>query len=1022
MDIYPEPGSLIPIEDYHLLNDAFVEFQPGEYVGYQLEDPSLQLEEKVASYIYAIIIEKVMDEDGILELLKKKYIINIGNDKEPVMVNAVNLHKFCPLQNIPECPQNRNRRVVFGEISDVLEDAWTLPEKQKLQIVKRLVLQWHPEKKVRDEEFCSEAFEHIKNEISCLGLEVTSGAVNVLMQRISSPQFVRAIVRIMRDANSQREDFDEQVIENMEKVLQSIELCAVKSLKTALFYNEGFIPGSETEVRSFIEKHGVAGEETYRVYVNVGTGIDGGALARSVVSNVIVEIYGELLGKNAYLIPEMLLCPLGDIWSLLDRTGIRQDDTYKAEEMDIFPEPGTSIPIEDHHLLNDAFVEFQPGEYVGYQLEDPSLQLEEGVATYIYAIIIEKAMDEDGILELLAKKYIINIGHDKEPVMVNAANLHKFCLLQEISECSQDRNRRVVFGEISDVLEDAWTLPEKQKLQIIKRLVLQWHPEKKVRDEEFCSDAFEHIKNEISCLGLEVTSGAVNVLMQRISSPQFVRAIVRIMRDANSQREDFDEQAIENMEKVLQSIELCAVKSLKTALFYNEGFIPGSETEVRSFIEKHGVAGEETYRVYVNVGTGIDGGALARSVVSNVIVEIYGELLGKNAYLIPEMLLCPLGDIWPLLDKTGIRQDDIYKTAEMDIYPEPGSFIPIEFHHLLTDAFVEFQPGEYVGYQLEDPSVQLEEGVATYIYAIIIENVMDENGILEILNKKYLINIGNDKEPVMVNAVNLHKFCRLHEISECPQNRNRRVVFGEISDVLEDAWTLPEKQKLQTVKRLVLKWHPEKNVGDEEFCSEAFEHMKNEISRLGGSYLFKDSDVTIARAKEHGSHREEYRERFVRQYGPWKGRKSWQNYPPSFSKRNPQPGEARRWFRQAEADLAAGANEIDSSRPSYEWACFKCHQAAEKALKAAQYTIDVDKTRVHNLVENSIGLRHVLSDSKLTNLARKLETLVGGSARMRYPDQVSWPKIPNEVYSARMAEQALQLSEKIVVRVKPRIN
>ena len=92
-------------------------------------------------------------------------------------------------------------------------------------------------------------------------------------------------------------------------------------------------------------------------------------------------------------------------------------------------------------------------------------------------------------------------------------------------------------------------------------------------------------------------------------------------------------------------------------------------------------------------------------------------------------------------------------------------------------------------------------------------------------------------------------------------------------------------------------------------------------------------------------------------------------------------------------------------------------QAAEKALKAAQYTIDADKTSVHNLVQNCDGL----NDSQLTDLARDLECLVVGSARMRYPDQVSFPKIPNEVYSAQMAEQALQLSENILTRVKDRV-
>ena len=160
--------------------------------------------------------------------------------------------------------------------------------------------------------------------------------------------------------------------------------------------------------------------------------------------------------RKWYLIPEMLRCPVGDIWLLLDRRRIRRDDTYDGTEMGIYAEPGGFIPIEEHHLLNDAFLEFEPGEYVGYQLHDPSLQLEEGVATYIYAVITKEVemIDEDAII--LTKVYQINIGYDKEPIEVNAAVLYKFHRIQDISarekELPKNRSREVIFREISEQL------------------------------------------------------------------------------------------------------------------------------------------------------------------------------------------------------------------------------------------------------------------------------------------------------------------------------------------------------------------------------------------------------------------------------------------------------------------------------------------------------------------------------------------------------------------------------------------
>ena len=92
-------------------------------------------------------------------------------------------------------------------------------------------------------------------------------------------------------------------------------------------------------------------------------------------------------------------------------------------------------------------------------------------------------------------------------------------------------------------------------------------------------------------------------------------------------------------------------------------------------------------------------------------------------------------------------------------------------------------------------------------------------------------------------------------------------------------------------------------------------------------------------------------------------------------------------------------------------------QAAEKALKAAQYDLDANNTRDHNLVQNCCGL----DDQDLTQLATRLENLVGGSTRMRYPDRMAYPNIPNDVYKAETANEASQIATKIVQRVKIRL-
>ena len=83
-------------------------------------------------------------------------------------------------------------------------------------------------------------------------------------------------------------------------------------------------------------------------------------------------------------------------------------------------------------------------------------------------------------------------------------------------------------------------------------------------------------------------------------------------------------------------------------------------------------------------------------------------------------------------------------------------------------------------------------------------------------------------------------------------------------------------------------------------------------------------------------------------------------------------------------------------------------------MKAAQYSKDANKTSVHNLSDNARGL----GDAVLSSLASQLECLVGGSARMRYPDRTCFPRIPHDEYSFEMAQTAQECAENILAGAK----
>ena len=46
-------------------------------------------------------------------------------------------------------------------------------------------------------------------------------------------------------------------------------------------------------------------------------------------------------------------------------------------------------------------------------------------------------------------------------------------------------------------------------------------------------------------------------------------------------------------------------------------------------------------------------------------------------------------------------------------------------------------------------------------------------------------------------------------------------------------------------------------------------------------------------------------------------------------KRNPVPEEARRWMRQAKADLKSAYNDFGAEEPAFEWVLLKVHQVSQ---------------------------------------------------------------------------------------------
>ena len=428
-------------------------------------------------------------------------------------------------------------------------------------------------------------------------------------------------------------------------------------------------------------------------------------------------------------------------------------------------------------------------------------------------------------------------------------------------------------------------------------------------------------------------------LKKQLCSEQFFRGILRLIRHANQDGRTLDESASSRLKSTLRSIEFLGLNGIVTQLECEGDIIPGSEAEVPHFLEKVSEGGRDVWKVYVNAEAENTDTQMSLT-LTQVISEACEGLLRENVMFIPELLRTKPHKIWSILDHMSIRQDDSYDPSLSDLLPDPGDFIPIEDHHLLNEGFEDFFPGEYVGFELEDPSLEEKNEEATFIYAIIVEEINSQENA-SIYTKRYKVNVGHEKQLQVADSTDLYKFHSLQTHSgnqERPTSEaSKKELLIRIAKGLKVAWNLPEKKRIKIIKRLFLQWHPEKNLGDAGLYNEVIQHLQNEIGKLDSgettcnqvsSYkLFYN--VWTKRAKLHHTRRQEYRAAFDKKYGSRETSTTHSfkaGIPPSFCKKNPQPGQARRWFRQAEADLKAVKHDLAVETPSYEWACFKSHQ------------------------------------------------------------------------------------------------
>lgn len=564
-----------------------------------------------------------------------------------------------------------------------------------------------------------------------------------------------------------------------------------------------------------------------------------------------------------------------------------------------------------------------------------------------------------------------------------------------------------------------------------------------------------------------------------LSSEQFITGLIRIMKHENENAYMVNEEkAIRLCKALCEGLKVSCFEKLQTTLRVKGCTpIPHSRSETLAFLKRYGTA---VIHLYIQHSDSKDINFLLA--LAMTLKSATDNLISDTSYLIA-MLGC--NDIYRItekLDNLGVKYDTT-EPSKLEL-PLPGTPIPGEIHHLLLmDPMNVFYPGEYVGYLVDSEGGDiLGSYQPTYTYAIIVQEVDREEDNPSVLGKCFQIDIGYSEYKI-VSSLDLYKFSRQDDSANIrdgtptptspseshspsarmvppifPGKENHRAspketapkkiklnalpgILKEVTSVIEQAWKLPETERKKIIRRLYLKWHPDKNAENLDIATEVFKHLQKEINRMekqtqaeqaadrgsrrpfsASSTRFQSEKFSFQRfytswnqeATSHKSEKQHFREKFTSYAGTSHSNRFF--VPPSF-KSVGNPVEARRWLRQARANFSAARNDLHKN--ANEWVCFKCYLATKLALIAADYAVrgksdkDVKPTALAQKVEEY--------NTQLTGLAKDVHILEGygvDSLRTRYPDLLPFPQIPNDRYTSEVAMRVMECTARIIIKLE----
>ena len=405
---------------------------------------------------------------------------------------------------------------------------------------------------------------------------------------------------------------------------------------------------------------------------------------------------------------------------------------------------------------------------------------------------------------------------------------------------------------------------------------------------------------------------------------------------------------------------------------------------------------------------------------------------------------------------------------EEDSYtPKLGRPFPVELHHMLDrDINHIFRPEEWVVYEtseqffvwaiilyphtVEDSEVNGEEATSNSSeltmtrYKILLNEQDPEGETVSALDLYKLITIVPEKEAEGQELVPVDDSNSSTLVRQAADSERLRGLKKRICKELRLAWRLPEDEKKKAIRRLYIKYHPDKAKPTEmDLYEEAFKFMLRQIDRLESGLSLEDPDEETPDEKDTyqpSSWRRYYNQwnSYVPRYGSYGGsnRRSGGGrgggggggIPFDFSSLQPLPSlnEAKRWLKQAWSDCEAMRilkSELYQSRVSCQ-VIFLAHEVIEKALKAGMYKLV--GLNPSSLVNHELycHARAICSQrpGRFVSLIDIASQMGSYYVKSRFPNQHPLYDAPVDVYNESHAITAAEYAEMVIKFIDEVVN